>query len=63
MISTQPGGASLASFKVLTLDPAAVDENLRLSEGCDPGPYGEQVEWAAHVHFSALSPLIFFSFC
>ncbi|KAI1727139.1 BTB/POZ domain-containing protein [Ditylenchus destructor] len=39
MISTQPGGTSLASFKVVTLD--AVDDALNC-EGCDPGPYGDQ---------------------
>uniref|UniRef100_A0A915ECJ2 Uncharacterized protein n=1 Tax=Ditylenchus dipsaci TaxID=166011 RepID=A0A915ECJ2_9BILA len=39
MISTQPGGTSLASFKVVTLD--SVDDSLNC-EGCDPGPYGDQ---------------------
>ena len=44
MISTQPGGTSLASFKVMTLDPAGQDEDdlVICGEGCDPGPYGEQ---------------------
>jgi hypothetical protein len=39
MISTQPGGTSIASFKVVTLD--AVEDVLNC-EGCEPGPYGDQ---------------------
>ncbi|KAF1603091.1 UNVERIFIED_CONTAM: BTB/POZ domain-containing protein KCTD3, partial [Eudyptes robustus] len=40
MISTQPGGQSLASFKIMTLDSSPDDSPL--PEGCNPGPYGEQ---------------------
>lgn len=40
MISTQPGGQSVASFKVMTLDSSPDDSPV--PEGCNPGPYGEQ---------------------
>ncbi|KAI6199388.1 BTB domain-containing protein [Aphelenchoides besseyi] len=39
MISTQPGGQSLASFKVLTLDTNDLSDE---TTDCCPGPYGEQ---------------------
>uniref|UniRef100_A0A7E4USV7 BTB domain-containing protein n=1 Tax=Panagrellus redivivus TaxID=6233 RepID=A0A7E4USV7_PANRE len=41
MISTQPGGTSLASFKVMTLDSVDDDSSSAL-RACDPGPYGDQ---------------------
>lgn len=41
MISTQPGGQALASFKVLTLDSLSDDQDS-ISDGCSPGPFGDQ---------------------
>jgi hypothetical protein len=41
MISTQPGGQALASFKILTLDSLSENQDESISE-YSPGPFGDQ---------------------